>query len=274
MEKTDHHYIPKKYLSYFTDPFTPKGQTPYVWYFDREKELIRNKSPKNVGYLPKCYNIVDSVGNISSIVEDQLGKIENRAKPVLRKISELKRISRKERMYLSEYIFSMTLRVPRYWKIYNDAVVSGDIYKLGNEKIKFNDLPSNLPMDSIPRVASIGGKLLLSMQWTLLISPEGTNFITSDNPVVIRDPKNPGMKMCGFNSSPDVQVTFPLNKKMCLFGTWYRYRRIVERVTSDEVETINFETFKYSNKYLYASTPHFQKEIILVNHLVNIGEIH
>jgi hypothetical protein len=80
--------------------------------------------------------------------------------------------------------------------------------------------------------------------------------------------------LCGFASSPQVEVTFPLTRQICLFGSWGRYRRVIEKVNADKVKEINFETFKYSHKYLFSSSKRLDKEILIVNHLVNKGLIH
>lgn len=232
---------------------------------------MKPRGPGNIGHLPKCYNILDSEGNYSYIVEDQLELIERKGNIALKKLAEYKRLSRKERLGMGEYVFSMALRIPKYWERYSYMVESGEIYKLSNDRIKFSDLPSTLPMDSIPRVIH-AGLLLLRMEWSLLVAPEGKHFITSDNPVVVKDLKNPD-KPCGFNSSGYIEVTFPVNRDMCLLGRWARFRRIIEHITAEEVDEINFETFKHSKDHLYSSTSEIHKAIILVNHLVNEGMI-
>ena len=56
-------------------------------------------------------------------------------------------------------------------------------------------------MDSVVRVTLLASHLLLRMDWSLLIAPKGISFITSDNPVVVRDPNNLNMRLCGFSSS-------------------------------------------------------------------------
>lgn len=193
---------------------------------------------------------------------------------VLKKVIKQRYISRKERLTLCKFVYSMKQRVPKFKQTFKDIVDSGDIKKFSNDRFNFENISSDLMMDSVVRTTHLASHLLLRMDWSLLIAPEGTSFITSDNPVIIRDPQNPNMKLCGFSSSPQVQVTFPLTRQICLYGSWGRYRRVVEKVCIDEVKDINFEIFKYSHKYLYSSFSQFQREILMVNHLVNEGLIH
>jgi hypothetical protein len=274
MEKRNQHYIPQFYLNYFTDPNVPSLHSPYVWVLNKKSESIKNKAPKNIAYEKGYNDIVDEDGNISSIVEDDFQEIESETSKVFKKIIKLRYISQEERLILSKFVLSMKQRVPKFKEIFKDAVDSGDIKELSNDRFNFENIPSDFMMDSVVRITHLMSHLLLRMDWSLLISPEGTSFITSDNPVIIRDPQNQNMKFWGFSSSPLVQVTFPLTRQICLFGSWGRYRRVVEEVCIDEVKDINFEIFKNSYRYLFSSSKQFQKEILLVNHLVNKGLIH
>lgn len=80
------------------------------------------------------------------------------------------------------------------------------------------------------------------------------------------------MLFIGF-ANPKAQIFFPLNPKICLFGEWNRSNRIIEKIDDNEVGDMNFEIYKYSDKFVYSNSRYFMKEIILVNHLVNKGII-
>lgn len=274
MEKRNQHYIPQFYLNYFTDPLIPVLYSPYVWIYDKKKELIKNKAPKNIAYEKGYNDIVDSEGHISSIVEDQFREIEYNASKVFKKITQLENTSEKERIDLSKFVFSMIERVPKFRELFKEIIESGEVEELADEDNKYDNVPSDLKMDGVVRVTHLVSHLLLRMDWSLFIAPSGSNFITSDNPVVIKDPSNLNVKMCGIASSPKVEVTFPLTRLICLFGSWGRYRKEVEKISADEVSRINFETFKYSHRFLISSSKYIDKRILLVNHLVNKGRIH
>ncbi len=273
MEKRDQHYIPQFYLNYFTDPYVPPVQTPYLWVFDRKSGLVKNKSPKNIAFEKGFNDIIDKNGNISSVVEDQFQKIETETAKIFRKISKLEYISKSERLHLCKFVFSMRARIPKFKDLYNDIVQYGDQSVIPIDIVDVTKLPPQYPMDSVVNVTDIASHLLLRMDWSLLISPTETRFITSDNPVVVKDPSNLNYKSCGFSSSPNVHVIFPLTQQICLFGSWGRYRKLVEYISIDEVKEINFEIFKYSYKYLYSSSRNIPKEILMVNYLVNTGQL-
>ncbi len=191
-----------------------------------------------------------------------------------KKIIKIRIHNKKECLQLCKFVFSMRVRVPFYKNLYSDIVQKGDQSAIPMDIVDVTKLPSQYPMDSVIYVTNNYSHLLLRMDWSLLIAPKDFAFITSDNPVVVKDPENLHYRSCGFSSSPSVQVTFPLTQNICLFGSWGKYRRPVENIIIREVQEINFETFKYSYKYLFSSSRDMAKEILIVNHLVNKGEIH
>lgn len=272
MEKSRHHYIPVFYLNYFADPQTPSIQTPYVWILDKKNENINNKAPKNFAFIKGYNDIIDSEGNVSNIVEDKFKlEIEDKASIVFRKLMTMRYLPKSDRFILAKFLAAMMFRVPKFKKAFKEIVEEKYYKDFPGGGSEFESVSSQLMMDSVVRTSSIIGALLMRMVWSLLIAPEGSNFITSDNPVVVRNPNDPKWLFCGFASDPSIEVTFPLSPKICLFGSWGRYRRIVEYITDNEVTEINFETFKYSFNYLYSSSRYFRKEILLVNHLINTG---
>jgi len=274
MEKRRHHYIPVFYLNYFTDQQTPSVQTPYVWILDRKNETIDNKAPRNFAFIKGYNDIIDFQGNVSSIVENQFNlEIEGRASIVFRKLMSMRYLSKSDRFTLAKFVATMIFRVPKFREAFKEIIEEKYYLEFADGGRNFEGVSSEFMMDSVIRTSSIIGELLMRMDWSLLIAPDGTNFITSDNPVVVINPEDPKWLFCGFASDPKIRVTFPLSPKICLSGSWGRNKRIIEYITEDEVIEINFETFKYSYEFLYSSTRYFKKEILLVNHLVNKGLI-
>lgn len=274
MEKRNQHYIPQFYLNYFTDLDVPPMHNPYVWMYDRVSEAIKNKSPKNIAYEKGYNDIINEEGKIDATLEDQFQKIETETAKVFRKLIKFEYISKNDRLQMCKFVLSMRTRIPYYKDMYVDIVQNGDQTAIPLDVVDVTKLPSQFPMNSVIFAANNVSHLLLRMDWSLLIAPNEINFITSDNPVVVKDPEDLSYRSCGFSSSPNVQVTFPLTPKICLFGSWGRYRRLIEYIDTKEVKEINFETFKYSYQYLYSSTRDIAKEILMVNHLVNIGKIY
>ncbi len=277
MIKNNQHYIPRFYLNLFTDPDTPCIQTPYVWIFDRESGNVKNKAPMNFAYIKGYNNIVDKNGKISTAVEEEFRLIEDKAAKVMRKILELKYINRRERQEMCKFVCSMKTRVPLFRNFYRESIEKQE-YKVQLrdyvEKHKFNinidEAPLKLEMDSVIRVVNQSSHLLMGMFWSLLISDESSYFITSDNPVIIKDSKNPSFHL-GFLSSETVEVFFPLSRKMCLRGTWINKGRLIEYIDKDEVASINFEVFKHSYNYIYSSTKTIDKRIYMSNYAIKNG---
>lgn len=275
MEKRRHHYIPVFYLNYFTDVQTPPIQKPYVWIFDKKNETIDNKAPKNFAFIRGYNDILDSEGNVTNIVEDQFKlEIEDPASIVFKKLTKFKYLSKSNRYTLAKFVAAMIFRVPKFRDTFKKIIEEKYYLEFAVERRSmFEGVSSKFMMDSVIRTSGIGAKLLLKMDWSLLIAPEGVQFITSDNPVVVRNPNDPNWLFCGLASDPSIEITFPISPKICLFGSWGRFKRVIEYISDKEVSKINFETFKYSFDYLFSSTKYFIKEIILANHLVNKGVI-
>lgn len=64
-----------------------------------------------------------------------------------------------------------------------------------------------------------------AMRWRLVEAPYGTEFITSDVPVNVFVPDEPGLGLHERLLSPEAEVTFPVSPRMCLLGQRARARR-------------------------------------------------
>ena len=62
------------------------------------------------------------------------------------------------------------------------------------------------------------GKLLYGTRWSLLEAPEGTAFITSDNPVSLVDPAVLNLGPEGFKPGKDFEFTVPVSPRFMLIG--------------------------------------------------------
>lgn len=267
MKKRNQHYIPQFYLNYFTDPLTPSTQAPYVWILDKKNETIKNRAPKNFAYKKGYNDILNEKGELSIIVENQFKQIEDKASIVMKKISRLEYIKKSDRLIMCEFVFSMATRVPKFQEVYK-LMVNKEYYKgFLNGKLKNTTLPLELPMDSVIRATNATSYLLLKMKWSILIAPDGSSFITSDNPVIIKNDDN--QTLYGIFSGNNVQILFPLSASICLFGEWIRRRSIIERIDKNELEDINFEVYKYSNNYVFSASKNFMDEILLLNEFIN-----
>jgi len=104
------------------------------------------------------------------------------------------------------------------------------------------------PIVKASPVVSLGPIFLLSpalmdifykMRWKILKADDRFIFFTSDNPVTYTDPSARGAFSAGLNSA-NIQVTFPLSSRRCLFATHdvELQRRLVNTATPKEVRQI------------------------------------
>lgn len=68
------------------------------------------------------------------------------------------------------------------------------------------------------RHADDTGKLLFDTRWSLLEAPEGTIFVTSDNPVSLIDPSVLTLGTDRFTPGKDFQFVVPLSPQFMLIG--------------------------------------------------------
>jgi hypothetical protein len=58
----------------------------------------------------------------------------------------------------------------------------------------------------------------------------------------------------GWNN-PNIQLTYPLNPKMCMRATWTKKRKTYVKADNQFMRAINFRTSFYATKYIFASHP-------------------
>lgn len=270
MEKRKQHYIPQFYLKYFTDPMTPAIYEPYVWVLNKETGEIKQRAPKNIAYENGFNDIVDSNGNISSIVEEEFQQIENEAAKAFRKVMKFDELSEYEKISLSKFIISMRFRTPSFISTYKSIIQRKDVKELFyKEGLDF--IPNEIEMDSTIRVTNLVEKWLLRMEWSLLISPKEKKFITSDNPVLVKNIQDSRYIIVGFGLKDDVEIIFPISPNFCLYGSWKSNRMIIENIGIEETKEINIEVFKNSFDYVYSSSKEIDKEILILNSMINRG---
>ncbi|MCW6111617.1 DUF4238 domain-containing protein [Clostridium sporogenes] len=272
MEKNKQHYIPRFYLGLFTDSKTPINQKPYVWILDRKKCSIKNRAPRNIAFKNGFNNIIDENGKISKIIEDEFGKIETKASTIIKKLINIKCINKSEQLELCKFIYTMRLRTPYFKDTFKEIIKTREYRSQFDKYMGDVDISPELAMDSVIRTCNLTSHYLLKMNWSLLIAPNEGYFITSDNPVVVLDPEAPKLRFCGFTNSEETKIIFPLSPKVCLYGAW-KEKRIVEHLSKDSVDELNFEIFKYSYNYLYSSVKYFDESILMCNMAVSKGLI-
>lgn len=257
------HYVPRYYLSGFTQDSTP----PLIWVYEKGSIKVFATQVENVAcetyYFPNDF-------------ENYLAnEIEAPANNILRKIKEKKIITAKDKIILSNYITVLWKRVPEGKRRLNEKApkISSDIKKglfkkIENLKIKYpskanllekrrleaqdilekfkNKPPEDIwrsviPPEKTPRATSI----LSQMTWRFFMCKEPNAFITSDNPVFF-------FKDIGIGKIYS-ELTFPISSYITLWATWRPIDEGYFPANNHVVKEINRRTASEATRYIYFS---------------------
>ncbi len=294
MPKRRQHYVPLFYLKNFTDKSVTPPQSPYIWVFERGNSKPKRRSPKNIGFQTGFYDIEIEEGNVSTLVEEALAKLESNASSILPKILKQEEITPEERPNFAGFVVLMDTRVPSFRNsiIRFHQQIGDRILKLAASQPGYLDrILKEIEENTGKKMESTGAELrdfisseeyridvdpivsikamfdileniipiLCDMNWRFLIPPRGLKFVTSDNPVVLKDPNNRSKIFGdGYKSSPTVQLTFPLSPEMCMLATWESKKDYYSEINEDFVREINLRTCNYSTRFVYSSANEIQ----------------
>ncbi|MEC0094349.1 DUF4238 domain-containing protein [Paenibacillus macquariensis] len=284
------HYIPQFYLKKYLDKTVVPPYEPYLWVHTPDDQP-KAKAPKNVAHGNGYYNVRTDDGEVSQELEHAFSLFEGEAGKILHNITiNNKSITIHEKALLSEFIYYMHTRVPNFRENVNRFTsdiskmimqvasahpeylhgVLKEVDRLNGEEndhdidglIEFIqsdrytiEVPQERSIQLMIDLAEKISEVIFNMRWEFLIAPSGVYFVTSDNPVVLLNPKNTSNFFGdGFRSSPSVEMTFPLSPKCCLLGTWPKGKERYKLVTSERVRAINLRTCNSSSKHVYSCT--------------------
>jgi len=290
-----HHYLPRFYQEYFTNP------DGFLWEFDRVKRIYQQKTPHGTGWQKNYYRYKGKDGKYYKDIETDLFQgIENESKPVIDKINNQQLISCEEKNILATFIAFQKTRVPEFQKLTEEIFEVG--YKTINQinfdsinktkeilddpelKIINEDRVSAEEMYNfvqkggygvhVPREYSIKTMLrngenmigyFLQMNWSFLVCPPKTVFITSDNPFFIIPPKEQKDYFCNRGVgilTPKAMKVIPLSSNICLMmgnqGNCFNYVNINRKDTRE----INQMIAIYSDRYIIARDKPLLERII------------
>lgn len=293
MENRRQHYIPQFYLNKFVDPIISPPMMPFVWVFKKEANESRKKAPINTAYGMGFYDLHLKDGTISIDIEKNLMLLENRAAEISKKIEKGCIISKTDRMIYSEFIWTMQMRTPYQRNNLNKAISEAQRYmmkiaidhpeclkniitKKGNNEKEITDIemenlieiiktdrfditvPQEYSISNMVTLAEEFTKIIYNMNWCFLMSPEDSYFITSDNPVIIKDPKNTSCFYGdGYLSSKSIELTFPISPSICLLATWAEQKEKFVKTNRVQVNEINNRICKYFNNFIFSSKKMF-----------------
>jgi hypothetical protein len=243
------HYVPRTYLGAWCDPTAPRGQTPYVWLFEKNSRQGKRKSPKNVFEETDFYTITRADGSRNLIIEDNLAKLEDRfAKIRAAKLEREEPLTSDERLDVVAFFAAMSFRTKAHrdfmreqWghmKELGDAMID----ELRQAKLDGRRLPPPLghshdparPSLSHEQVSALAAHpiqhmlatqmevnlpIFAGMDMLVLTAENEVGFITSDHPCVWVDPdayKRPPMFRQPRLLSRDIELSLPISPRQIL----------------------------------------------------------
>jgi len=279
-EPTEHHIVSRFYLRGFCDQELPHK----FWVYRRGNPYPKHGSPKKTARLLQYNAFEMEDGKLdSATVETLLNIIETPASQIWERLHDRSySIADEERMVVAEFIALAAARVPSVREALND-ILDKDIRAVmewqaahfdelsESERLSYGmstredldevistgkqvrfSLDQNSHIDSmihaLPELASV----IFHMKWKFLHAPEGSVFVTSDNPVVRINPNNPTdfKGQDGFEL-PRIQVTFPINAKLMLLLMWEGSTGHME-ITEKLVNEFNQRTAAFALHEVYS----------------------
>lgn len=279
------HYVPKFYLENFTDP------NGYIWVYEKGTGKCWRAKPENVAVERNLYSSQNKDGSYNDSLEKALADAERMAAPLIPKIERGEMLTGEEKEKFSLFAASVLLRTPTAMrmgaKIY--AIFAGVVYN--NEicnKEKFEEMQdmhkgktknenewkardvlweyfknSKNVQINIKKQAGLGVLLItgyithiLFRMNTLVITAEGQDFITSDNPFCYAsDSKHhsPHYVMDGLGHE-NVVATLPISPdRMVVFRWRGKSIRGISEISRQDGKELNGLRASRAEKYLYAS---------------------
>ena len=270
------HFVTAAYLVGFTPNVTRDSQ---LWVYERNSDKVFRLIPDEAAKRRNYYSIPQKDGGFNDIVDTMLTALEGQAMPALQKLLagdyKLSRFERallglliafqefrtpwarasfqKMEVHLAQATMRMAARAPGYLEHTLDELrakgkVEGSVSSAQVrdyfEKGKLVAKP-HAGIDTMVSTAQHIGHFYTQMHWTVFHATGG-EFLTSDAPVVRRDPGFKGGFYGGGLMSSTAQVWFPLSKKACLLITHDNERKrkffeLLENGKAREAEAIRAE---------------------------------
>ena len=287
-QKTNHHYVAQTYLRGFLDPTLEARGQRVIWVY-RMGHRPTNKGTKVVARETLFYQMPD-FPPLRDDTEDTLMKLESAASQPLRTLrSGNIRLSRAEKGELAGFIGMSLSRGPFLRDVSNANAIrkalehTEDMVKPGVLESKLAEhgitLPDDVAVESLRQVSQmiLDGQIHISqeskawnikvmyevsstyvnyfekMRWRLLEAPPNTAFITSDNPVIVKDDKRRRLGPVNFSLTEEAEFRFPISRKFLLAGDYQDEPDDKLAVSPDSVSDLNTAQVARAYREVYAS---------------------
>lgn len=286
-----HHFVSQFYLAGFTSDGTQDGE---IHAFDIQQRISWKTNTKEIA-VERDFNAIPTKNGVSDELEKQLATFEAQAASTFQRIRQSKVIPEgDDYATLVNFIALIGVRRPSMRKQLDEAqteifrthleiyLSSEEMWRNYCERSKkdgakgFVDLPYNEarkmflesdwsirshPSSFHPIEFEVLDKviqLLARRDWSLLLAPNSSFFVTSDHPVNLNWTL-PGKKPFwgpGYGSKHSM-VVFPLSKEICLMGK-FDSQTVTKEVDRSFVATINSIVMMGCIRFAYSPASSFE----------------
>lgn len=281
--KKRHHYLPVFYLNGFT---TKDG---FLYVYDKESKPIFESSPEGVAYENHFFSYMTPQGNMDSeTVENHISELEGDFAKAIKKILNSEPLSENEHITFAYFVASMMVRVPNFRD--NIRKSTGEMIKhvsvfMASHKENFasmiakyeKDMGKKIGMDveklrqwmlnsdnydvgvnpqyatgmALEQLEDLA-KIFSQMKWAFIRASDDCKFLTGDNPLKYIDPTHNPRSFYGVGlANKHVQVSLPLSKEVCAFGSW-EYREGYIKANGMQVRHLNRMTVMATRRHVFA----------------------
>ncbi len=289
--KANHHYVPQFYLRNFAEGV---GRKARVWFFDDETRSAGQTLVRNVASA-RYFNRIEAEGYHPDAVEDALAKLESEMVGPLAEVIKVRDFPSADHFsYVMNLAALLSVRNPSLRgrlekfhqriadKMLGMVTSSKEIWESQTRKMKDDghELSGKVTFEDLRRFREQGQytiaidqthliglefemidpvlKTLSNRNWCFATAPEGSQYVTSDNPVCLewanelsRSTMPVGHGLKGTN------LLFPLSSTVLLIGA---FEDIPESVlhSEEQVSSVNTIVARNSRRQIYAKNGDFK----------------
>jgi hypothetical protein len=282
--KKRQHFVPEFYLR----RFATLEPSEVIWTYDTMTADVRSSMVSATAFEKYLYSVTLEDGTRLNDLEDFLANVEGLGAPVLDKLIAGARLSDQERANFASFMATMYVRTDAFrhqyatlamnlaqLQIYATASHDGafktfakryqqDHGPMNDDEIAFMRDVMRSPQDftiSVDKEWTLRAfaaceefaPIFDRMRWTVMRTSGQHFFVTSDNPVSFKVPRDFQNRLSGNGlMHPEVEVTFPLSSATCLLATWKAGVPTRCDVEPEHVKHANRVRSVYARRFLFA----------------------
>jgi Protein of unknown function (DUF4238) len=268
MTPVSHHYNPQVYLRQFVNPASKRE----LWEFDMQSGQARKSTPKDSGCEDFYHSVTRPDGSRDDeSLEKAFHPIENNLPKLFKAIRNGTPLSLNEYETFIHFAALQRARCPRVRNLMQETL--GEVYEYvcgasesktsansGSAKKHGFDIQARKEFTLLSMLTAFSEgdmpNLLRKIEWTFLRAPAGNYFFTSDDPFCCWPPPGTSTLYRGIGpSDKDVEITFPLSRRICAVGVWKPFcPKEYLPITAKQVDAINHRTVPNSWHFVYGPT--------------------